>query len=139
MTDSYDDIINLPHHVSANHKPMTMTGRAAQFAPFAALAGHEAAIREAARVTDRMERDETTAELLDRKISLIMASMPCTTEVSITYFIPDDRKAGGKYVTVTGTVKSIDETNRVIKMHSGPVIPIDTVTNIVGEMFTCIF
>ena len=95
MMDLYDDIINLPHHVSERHPQMSMYNRAAQFAPFAALAGHDSAITEAARLTDaEQELPESEAEILDRKLARLQ-TMEEKTPVTVTYFVPDSRKDGG--------------------------------------------
>lgn len=137
MKDNYDDIIDLPHHVSANHPQMPMEGRAAQFAPFAALTGYDAAIRETARLTDSMTVDETLADMLDRKISLLREHVPCTAEVSITFFVPDTRKQGGKHITVSGRVKGIDDVEKALKLADGRIIPLRSITDIQGEMLEC--
>ena len=111
----YYDIIHLPHHVSDHRAPMSMLDRAAQFAPFAALSGHDAEIREEARLTDvaAVLEEDRMAEL----DSAIRESLG--KAVSITYFQPDARKAGGKYVTVTGTVKKFDEYTAELVLEDG--------------------
>ena len=97
--NSYDDIINLPHPVSKNHPQMPLRDRAAQFAPFAALTGHDAAIKETARLTDeRLELSEEVIAQLNEKINIIRNNIGIEQKVSITYFIPDAKKAGGSYV-----------------------------------------
>lgn len=106
----YDDIIDLPHHVSRKHPPMPLFDRAAQFAPFAALNGHEAAIKETARLTEaEIELDEDSKELLDIRLRQLQEHLAEHPEVSVTYFRPDEKKAGGVYETVTGKVKKVDE------------------------------
>ena len=105
----YDDIIHLPHHVSTAHPPMPAADRAAQFSPFAALTGHEAAIRETARLTDeRAELDENAKAVLDEKLRMIQEMLPAHPEITVTYFQPDAKKSGGAYVSVTGRVKKLD-------------------------------
>lgn len=105
----YDDIINLPHHQSATHPHMSLNDRAAQFAPFAALTGHDAAIRETARLTDEsMELDESEMELLDERLQWVMERIKEQPEIEVTYFQSDQRKAGGSYRTHRGRVKKID-------------------------------
>ena len=105
----YDDIIELPHHTSKKHPRMPLLDRAAQFAPFAALTGHEAAIKETARLTeDEMELDENRKELLDLRLHELQERMSECPEVTVTYFCPDEKKAGGVYETVTGKVKKVD-------------------------------
>lgn len=103
---AYDDIIHLPHPNSAKHPRMSMTDRAAQFSPFAALTGHGAAIEETARLTDRrIELTEEEKTVLDEKLRLLLET---GGEGMITYFLPDERKDGGAYVTKLGTIKKID-------------------------------
>ncbi len=128
----YDDIINLPHHVSAVHPRMSDSNRAAQFAPFAALTGYEDAISETGRLTDqRIELDEDRRILLDERLQMIMQKDDCK-EVKVTYFVKDERKDGGEYVTVTGSVKRIDMVNRAMILADGKVIPVDDVIEIEG-------
>lgn len=136
MTDTYDDIINLPHHVSKVHPQMSMYNRAAQFAPFAALTGHDAAIRESARLTD-VDRDlpESEAEALNRKLAYLLHKGERMPSISITYFVPDDRKKGGTYSTVTGTVSRIDPDKGVLAMADGLSIPISSIKEIKGDCF----
>ncbi len=105
----YDDIIDLPHHTSKKHPRMPLLDRAAQFAPFAALTGHEAAIKETARLTEEeMELDENRKELLDLRLQQLQEHLSEQPEVTVTYFQPDEKKAGGAYVSVTGRVKKVD-------------------------------
>ena len=103
----YDDIINMPHHVSRTRTPMSMENRAAQFAPFAALSGHDDAISETARLTtSRIELSEDEARALNDKLKFAIEHR---TSVTVTYFVHDLHKEGGKYVTATGIIKKIDE------------------------------
>lgn len=96
MNKSYDDIIHLPHHVSATHPHMSMAERAAQFSPFAALTGYEDVLTETARKTEqKIELDETIKEELDQKLHLLAEHVQNPPSVSITYFQPDDYKEGG--------------------------------------------
>ena len=107
MMDKYAHIIDLPHHVSKVRPQMTMYQRAAQFAPFAALTGHSAAISETARLTDKaIELSESECEVLNQKITLLLAHLDEHPYVCITYFVPDSRKEGGKYTTHSGSIKS---------------------------------
>lgn len=131
MTDEYDDIINLPHHVSKTRPHMSAIDRAAQFSPFAALTGHDAAIKETARLTDKkIELDEYMKDALRKRLQIISEHIWKQCEVTITYFKPDLKKKGGSYLTITGTVKKIDEFERFIIMTDGKVIPIDDVFSI---------
>lgn len=133
----YDDIINLPHHVSKIRPQMSMLDRAAQFSPFAALTGYDAAIKETGRLTDeRIELDEEALTALDRKYQLLINALDDAPEVTITYFQPDERKAGGKYITATGAVKKVDDFERRITMQDGSKIPMDDVLSIDGELFS---
>ena len=128
MNNRYDEIINLPHHVSTTRPQMPLSDRAAQFAPFAALTGYDSAIKETGRLTDeRIELDEEALTALDRKYQLLMDTLDDAPEVTITYFQPDERKAGGQYVSATGTVKKVDTFGRRILLQDGTRIPLDSV------------
>ena len=131
MADNYNDIINLPHHVSPTRPQMSMMDRAAQFSPFAALTGYDAAIKETGRLTDeKIELGEEELSILNMKFQLLVDSLDEEPEVNITYFKPDDRKAGGAYLTASGTVKKIDDFERIIFMKNGTKIPMDDVLSI---------
>ena len=137
MNGKYDKIMGLPHHVSKTRPQMPMSDRAAQFAPFAALTGYDAAIKETRRLTDeRIELDVEALSALDMKYQLLMEALDEAPEVTITYFQPDERKAGGKYVSAVGTVKKIDDFERRITMRDGTRIPMDDVLSIDGELFS---
>ena len=132
----YEDIVDLPHHVSMKHPQPTMADRAARFAPFAAITGYEEMVLEEARVTDeRIEMDESSKAALNEKLNMILEFIDEQPEVSITYFEPDKRKAGGAYVTVTGTVKRIDEYEHLVIMTDGKKINIDEIYNLQSELF----
>ena len=136
MKTPYDDIIRLPHHVSQNHPQMPLRDRAAQFAPFAALTGYEAAVGETARLTsERREMDAQEAEELNRRLATLIAHLPDRPEATIEYFVPDNRKSGGAYVTVTGRVRHISVPERTLLMEDGTVIPLDDVSLISGFLF----
>ena len=137
MNGKYDEIMGLPHHVSKTRPQMPMSDRAAQFAPFAALTGYDAAIKETGRLTDeRIELDVEALSALDMKYQLLMEALDEAPEVTITYFQPDERKAGGKYVSAVGAVKKIDDFERRITMRDGAKIPMDDVLSIEGELFS---
>lgn len=126
-----------PHHVSKTRPQMPMSDRTAQFAPFAALTGYDAAIKETRRLTDeRIELDVEALSALDMKYQLLMEALDEAPEVTITYFRPDERKAGGKYVSAVGAVKKIDDFERRITMQDGAKIPMDDVLSIEGELFS---
>lgn len=136
----YDDIINLPHPTSKKHPRMSLYARAAQFSPFAALTGHEAAIKETARRTDEklMLSDEVIAEI-NVKLNLIAETIGTQQRIRITYFVPDNKKAGGAYISCSGCVKKIDEYEHTVVMEDKTVIPIEQISNIEGEMFGDMF
>ena len=137
MNRKYNEIMGLPHHVSKTRPQMPMSDRAAQFAPFAALTGYDAAIKETGRLTDeRIELDVEALSALDMKYQLLMEALDEAPEVTITYFRPDERKAGGKYVSAVGAVKKIDDFERRITMQDGVKIPMDDVLSIDGELFS---
>ena len=136
MRGQYDDIINLPHHVSATRPQMPLLDRAAQFAPFAALTGYDAAIKETGRLTDeKIEMDEEALNILNMKFQILVDNLHDEPEASFTYFKPDERKAGGAYLEVTGTVKKVDDFERVITMQDGTKMLMDNILNIDGEIF----
>ena len=139
MSDQYDDIINLPHHVSSTRPQMSMIDRAAQFSPFAALTGYDAAIKETGRLTDeRIEMDDESFKVLNIKFQILHDHMDEEPEVTFIYFKPDERKAGGAYLRQTGVVKKIQEFERQIVLVSGAVIPRDEVQDIEGEIFAAL-
>lgn len=132
----YDDIINLPHHVSKKHPQMSALNRAAQFSPFAALTGHDAAIKETARLTESfIELDENKKEQLDEQLQLIRENLKQKPECEITYFQPDEKKDGGVYMTIRGRIKKIDEYGHKIIFTDGTVLPIEHIFSIRGELF----
>lgn len=127
----YDDIINLPYRKSTRRPHMSMHDRAAQFAPFAALTGHGEAIDETARFTDRkIEPSEDKLAELNNKISYIRESLELNPQISVTYFIPDESKQGGKYVSRTSAIDKLDDFNRRIRLSSGEWIEIDDILNV---------
>lgn len=131
MTDNYDDIINLPHHVSTVYKPMPILSRAAQFAPFAALTGYDEAIVEAARFTDtQVCLDDNARELLDRKLALLREHIDCSPQLTVTYFVPDKKKRGGRYCTLAGKLAKVDDVKRVLVLDSRIVIPLQDVLDV---------
>ena len=132
----YDDIINLPYKKSKKHPPMSLYARSAQFAPFAALTGYEDAVKETGRLTsDKIEIDDELKTILDGKLRIIEERSNKREEVSITYFVPDSKKSGGAYLTVTGIVKKIDEFKQIIIFSDKREIPINDVIDISGKMF----
>jgi len=136
MSGQYDDIIQLPHHVSLARPQMSMQDRAAQFSPFAALTGYDAAVKETARLTDKkIVLDEEALTFLNRKYQILVDRLDERSEVIITYFKPDTRKSGGAYVEIAGAVKKVDDFERIIVMMDGTKLPMDNVLDIEGEIF----
>ena len=132
----YDDIINLPHYTSSKRPRMAMIDRAAQFSPFAALTGYDAAAKETARLTeDWVELDEYQKSALNDRIQILQERLSNTPVISITYFVPDERKSGGAYCTETGIIKKIDYYERAVIMRSGTHISIDEIIGIEGDLF----
>lgn len=136
MSENYDDIIDLPHHVSATRPQMSMKNRAAQFSPFAALTGYDAAIKETGRLTDeKIEMDEEALNILNMKFQILMNCLDDEPEVTFTYFEPDEHKDGGAYIEVTDKVKKVDEFERLIVMQNGTKMVMDDILNIEGKIF----
>lgn len=132
-TQRYDDIIHLPHHVSKVHPQMAPGDRAAQFSPFAALTGYEDVLEEAGRLTgERIELDEDAKIILDEKLQMIQEQITARLQVEITYFVPDEKKAGGAYTTAAGWVKKIDRYGQNIIMNDDTKIPIGEIRDIKG-------
>lgn len=132
MSGRYDDIINLPHHVSLTRKGMSMTDRAAQFSPFAALTGYEAAIAETGRLTDhQIDFDLDGKVMLDEKLRSLAARLADAPQVLVTHFVPDSRKSGGAYVDTTGIVRKIDVNEKKLVMDDGRTIDFDRIYDIV--------
>lgn len=134
MSGPYDDIINLPHHVSRTRPQMPRADRAAQFAPFSALVGYGAALVETARLTDRrIELEEDGRAALDRKQRKLMEQIGERPGVAVTWFVPDTRKEGGQYITTVGRLKRIDEVRRVMVLVDRTEIPLEDIFDIEAE------
>ena len=132
----YEDIVNLPRHISKVHPQATMADRAARFSPFAAISGYEDMVKEAARVTEeRIDITDATKELLNEKLNMIIEFLDEEPEVTITYFEPDKKKGGGAYISITGTVKRIDEYERIVLMSDDKKIRIDEIYAIESDLF----
>ena len=130
----YDDIIYLPHHVSRIHPQMSMEDRAAQFSPFAALTGYEAAVKETARLTDdREELDEDEKTRLNAQLQKISTRLQEQPEVMVTYFAPDERKTGGARQTYRGRLRKIDRNRKMLIMVDQTELPIENLLNIECE------
>lgn len=127
----YADIIDRQHHVSKKHPPMSMEERAAQFSPFAALTGYEAAVKETARLTDeREELDEDEKAMINEKLQNLERHLAEHLEASVTYFEPDERKAGGSRKNVRGRIRKIDRDRQAIVFEGGEVISISDILNV---------
>ena len=131
MSGTYDDIIALPHPEPRTHPRMSLHDRAAQFSPFAALTGHSAAIAETGRLTDsRITLDESEMARVDAALQRLRELLPQAPAVSITYFVPDERKTGGSYQTITGVVRRIDTVNSVLLLTDQRAIPIPDILDV---------
>ena len=136
---NYDDIINLNRPIS-KHPHQSIESRASQFAPFAALVGYDEQVKETARLTtNKIEIDEGLREILNNKLNYLNDHLDEKEEVSITYFIKDSKKSGGKYITKTGIVKRIDIVNGFIKFTDNDIIYMTDVISITGELFENIY
>lgn len=138
--NNYDDIIHLPHHVSEKHMQMSIHDRSAQFAPFAALNGYGEEVDETARLTEsRVDLDENRKEIMDEKLMALQEHIKENPEVTITFFVPDEKKSGGKYLTEVGVIKKIDSYNHKIIMQNGLGILIEDMYDIESEIFDSIY
>lgn len=128
MKGKFDDIIDLPHHVSDYHKPMPMANRAAQFAPFAALNGHDEAISETMRLTETFkELSEAEKNRLSRKLKYAIETHSLT---EISFFVPDKSKNGGTYKKIIGRINKWDEFDNILILNEGTQIKIDLISEI---------
>ena len=131
--NSYEDIINLPHHISKSHPQMSLENRAAQFAPFAALTGYDSAIKETARLTDeKLELSEEMKDIINDKLNVLNGKLTSRPIATITYFVKDKLKEGGSYITATGNIKQIDLVNKSIILTNKKKIFIDDIIGISG-------
>ena len=133
---NYEDIIDLPHHVSNKRPRMSIIDRAAQFSPFAALVGYDAAVKETARLTaDWTELDENSKTILNEKLQMVLEQAQKSPEIIITYFVKDEKKNGGAYVTAAGILKKVDTYEQMLVMRDGTRIPLSDIFEIEGELF----
>ncbi len=140
MSEKYNDIIDLPCPTSARHPRMAREARAAQFAPFAALTGYDLAIYEAARLTERdVELNEDMKEKLDRWSRLLSDIIDATPRLRVTYFIADEKKAGGRYNTLEGRLTAFDRHKKTITIDRCETIPLAFVKDIRSELFFGMF
>lgn len=132
----YGDMIARPYPERDGRQRMTMSGRAAQFAPFAALSGYDAAIREAARRTEEpAELDECRKVELNRRLRIVLNRQNERPEITVTYFVPDKKKMGGAYVRCSGRVKRWDALRAELVMTDGTAIPAERIYGVEGAVF----
>lgn len=132
----YEDIINLPRPKSKTRSSMSMINRAAQFSPFAALTGHETAVKETARETEnRIELDPYMRDALDHKLEILLGDLKNKPQIKIIHFQADEKKLGGKYIKTSGRIKKIDEYHHIILMSDNRQIPIEDILDIEGRIF----
>lgn len=130
----YADIINLPHHEPTTQPRMPQQNRAASFSPFAALTGHDALISEAGRLTEaEAELSESAMEEINARLQLAVGTGENQPEVTVTYFVPDEKKEGGAISMHTGRIKRVDELERIIIFTDGTKIPIDKIYDCTPE------
>lgn len=132
-SNPYEDMLSLPHPVSAKHPQMPQSKRAAQFSPFAALTGYEDAIAETARLTEcQVELDEEKQQNLNQILTLLQQRIDTHPPVEITYFVPDTKKSGGAYVTVAGTLTKIDTYQKFLLLEPYCQIPLERIYEILS-------
>ena len=131
MNEIYDDIIDLPHHVSPTRPRMSMRDRAAQFAPFSALTGYDDTVAEVERLTEkRVLLDEYQLEVIDREINYLLENIEKDLTVYISYFAPDSKKDGGRYIDKKGVVSEVNEYERSITFDDGTKVQIDDILSL---------
>ena len=132
--NKYDDIINLPHHVSKTRNPMSLYNRAAQFAPFAALTGYDDAIEETARLTEtKVELSDELKNDLNQKINFIKNNIKVHPEITIKYFVRDNKKSGGIYKSLTSIIKKVDEFNKCFIFADNTNVYFDDIISITWQ------
>ena len=130
----YDDMLKLPHHVSSRHRPMSMADRAAQFSPFAALSGYDDAIKETARLTEEeIQLSEDDRQVLDTVFQELLSRIKERPAASITWFIPDERKKGGAYTTMSVHLRRVDPIEKILYTAEGHTIPLARIVSIQPE------
>lgn len=135
IKSKYEDILNLPHHVSNIYPHMSTLSRAAQFSPFAALNGYDRQVEEISRITSkRKDIDEDLKLIINNKLQVIQKNINLHPMVTITYFVSDKRKDGGKYITMSSDIKKIDSYNHVIVFTNNVSININDIIDINGDI-----
>ena len=137
--EKYNNIIDKPYVKSTKRPQMSLNDRAAQFAPFAALTGYEESIQETGRRTDsKINLNQDAKQLISSKINYII-DHKLKELVQITYFVPDSKKAGGKYLTINNYIKHIDSANKIIYFKDNSKITIDKILDIHSLTIDSIF
>lgn len=132
--EKYKDIIDLPYPGESKHTRMPVGDRAAQFAPFAALTGFGAVLKETERITEkRIEMDEYEKEKLNEKMRMVLEEKELHPEITVTFFVPDEKKDGGAYVTSSGHIKRVDEENHLLILQEGERILLEDIYDISSE------
>ena len=131
MKDDYRDLLHLPHHRSPAHAPMPRQSRAAQFAPFAALTGFDAQLRETERQTQaQAEPNEDALQELDQSLHTLFACGHTQPAVQVRWFVPDAKKSGGAYKAAAGRVLQLDRNRSLLVLDSGPVIALGAIAEL---------
>lgn len=137
--NNYAEIINLKRPQS-NHNHLSIESRASQFSPFAALTGYDNEVKETARITDKkIDIDDGLREMLNAKLNYLNDHIKENPNISITYFVKDPKKEGGKYLTKQGIIKRIDTVNEIIKFNDNMTISMNDIINITGDIFNALY
>lgn len=135
MSHPYEDILYLPYNGIQNRKRMSMLNRGAQFSPFAALTGYDAAIQETGRITQQyIDLDVDAVAEVDEKLKALMERIGDEPRVEVTYFLPDETKTGGRYIRISGRVRKIDANMQAIVLTDGQVLYFQRIYDISGEL-----
>ena len=127
----YDDIINLPHHVSPTRQRMSMHDRAAQFAPFAALVGYDDAVAETARLTEsRPDLDEQEQQALNAKLCALADHIQDHPTVRIKYYVPDALKSGGAIIEICDQAIKISAETGLLTLADKRTVEISSIVGI---------
>ena len=133
----YDDMLDMPHPVSSARPHMSMLDRAAQFSPFAALTGYHEVIDETGRFTEGYEApDELRQTQLNEMLCLLRENLHMQPQVQLTYFLPDEAKSGGRWITVTGQVAAVDPERQLLTLTDDTAIPFERLLEIRAPLFT---
>ena len=131
MKDDYRELLHLPHHRSQTHAPMPRRDRAAQFAPFAALTGFDAQLRETERQTQsQAEPNEDALQELDQSLHTLFACVHTQPAVQVRWFVPDAKNSGGAYKAAAGRVLQLDRNRSLLVLDSGPVIALSAIAEL---------